>query len=359
MTKVNGPALWQVATDGGYLDFPVKIDPSALKPALQRLTIMPGERADVIIDFAGLAPGTTLVIKNVAKTPYPNGATVSGSTVGRLLQFRVVAGTGAPDTTYDPASGAPVRTTPLVRLVNAATGTLAPGVTPAVKRQLTLNEVMGPGGPLEVVLNNTKWSGLRPDGSVPPGFTPVAVNGITSYYSELPAEGTTEVWEIVNLTADAHPIHTHLTQVQVLNRQGFDVGKYLAAYTAAFGAVAMPDGWGPPLDYGVPNADGAVGGNPAVGPHLKGPFKPPAANEAGWKDTVIMLPGQVTRIAVRYAPTDAPLTGGDLFYPFEPDGGHGYVWHCHIIDHEDNEMMRPLAVTPLDVPRTYEMGIDY
>jgi FtsP/CotA-like multicopper oxidase with cupredoxin domain len=235
-----------------------------------------------------------------------------------------------------------------------------------VKRQLTLNEIMGmptvvggvayPGGPLEVVLNNTKWSGLRPDGSVPPGFTPVTVGNVTSYYSEVPDEGTTEVWEIINLTADAHPIHTHLTQVQIVNRQNFDVRKYLGAYTAAFAGVAMPDGYGPPNPYGMANADGAVGGNPAVGPFLKGVPAPPAANEAGWKDTVIMLPGQVTRIALRFAPTDKPVADPDLFYPFEPDGGHGYVWHCHIIDHEDNEMMRPYRVTPLAVPRTF---VDY
>ena len=355
VTKVNGPPLWQVATDGGYLDAPVKIDPNAPKGQLQKLVIMPGERADVIIDFAGQLPGTTLILKNVAKTPFPNGATAPGSTVGRILQFRVVAGTAAVDTTFDPASGGALRA-PLVRLVNPATGTLAPGVTPAVKRQLTLNEVMGPGGPLEVVLNNTKWSGLRPDGSVPAGFKAVTVGNVTSYYSELPEEGTTEVWEIVNLTADAHPIHTHLTQVQVLNRQRFDVAKYLPTYTAAFGGVAMPDGYGPPGDYGAPNTDGALGGNPAVGPFLKGVPAPPTANEAGWKDTVIMLPGEVTRIAVRFAPTDKPVGDPDLFYPFEPNGGHGYVWHCHIIDHEDNEMMRPYAVTPKAVPRTF---VDY
>ena len=62
--------------------------------------------------------------------------------------------------------------------------------------------------------------------------------------------------------------------------------------------------------------------------------------------TIIVYPGQVTRIAVRWAPTDLPVqTGGTdtLFFPFDPSGGnlHGYVWHCHIIDHEDNEMMRP------------------
>jgi FtsP/CotA-like multicopper oxidase with cupredoxin domain len=358
VTKVNGPALWQVATDGGYLDAPVKIDPNAPQGQLQKLVIMPGERADVIIDFAGQLPGTTLVVRNIAKTPYPDGDAAHGATLGRILQFRVVAGAGAADTTYDPASGGALRTPPalLVRLVNPVTGTLADGVVPDVKRQLTLNEIMGPGGPLEVVLNNTKWSGVRPDGSVRADFTPVTVGSVTTYYSERPAEGTTEVWEIINLTADAHPIHTHLTQVQVLNRQRFDVRKYLAAYTAAFGGVTMPDGYGPPGDYGVANADGALGGNPGVGKFLKGPRTPPLANEAGWKDTVIMLPGQVTRIALRFAPTDKPVGDAELFYPFDPNGGHGYVWHCHIIDHEDNEMMRPYNVVPRAVPRTF---VDY
>jgi hypothetical protein len=61
-----------------------------------------------------------------------------------------------------------------------------------------------------------------------------------------------------------------------------------------------------------------------------------------------MYPGEVTRVIVRFAPTDKPLASDyvELFFPFDPNGGHGYVWHCHIIDHEDNEMMRPYAVTP-------------
>ncbi len=88
-----------------------------------------------------------------------------------------------------------------------------------------------------------------------------------------------------------------------------------------------------------------MGGNPAVGPFLRGPARPPEANEAGWKDTVVMRPGQVTRIAVRWAPIYLPVStaAADLYYPFDPSGEfqHGYVWHCHIIDHEDNEMMRP------------------
>ena len=91
-------------------------------------------------------------------------------------------------------------------------------------------------------------------------------------------------------------------------------------------------------------------------------MKPPDANEAGWKDTVTMFPGQVTRIAIRWAPMALPATTPpvDAYYAFSPDGGHGYVWHCHIIDHEDNEMMRPNIVVPNGAAtRTYIKGIDY
>ncbi len=76
-----------------------------------------------------------------------------------------------------------------------------------------------------------------------------------------------------------------------------------------------------------------------------------------------MFPGEVTRIVVRWVPTDLPA-GTDpagAFYPFDPNyGGHGYVWHCHIIDHEDNEMMRPTSVQPNPAAtRTYVQGRDY
>jgi len=369
VTKVKGPAMWQIGTDGAMLDHPVKIDPVG-GGTFSKLVLMPGERADVIIDFSGLAPGTQLLLRNVAKAPYPNGETPSGNTMGRVMQFRVIAGSGAPDTSFDPSTGAPLRT-PMVRLANPATGTLATGVVAHVTRQLTLNEVMGmpmtvdgieyEGGPLEILVNNTKWNGTAADGTIRPDFTPIDVNGIVTGYSELPKEGETEIWEIVNLTADAHPIHLHLVQFQLMSRQNFDVKKFMEAYEDAYGDEVV-DGFGPPLDYTVPNADGAVGGNPAVSRFLRGSSRPPNANEAGWKDTVAMLPGQVTRIAVRWAPTDYPASTppADAHYAFLPDGGHGYVWHCHIVDHEDNEMMRPTEVIPIPgAARTYVQGVDY
>lgn len=193
------------------------------------------------------------------------------------------------------------------------------------------------------------------------------------YFSELPNEGDTEVWEIVNTTADAHPIHLHLVQFQVLNRQNFNVGSYLGAYGAAFpGGVFIP-GFGPPLNYNVAQNCGVtnpsvIGGNPCVEPFLQGVLQTALPSEAGWKDTVIMYPGQVTRIAVRYAPTDLATTtpASMLYYPFDPSGGglFNYVWHCHIIDHEDNEMMRPVMVplnplAPMASMRPLVKGVAY
>jgi spore coat protein A len=372
------PRMWVIATDGGYLDAPVQV---------KKLVMMPGERYEVIVDFAGVAPGTNLVLKNTAKTPFPGGATPQGATLGQIMQFRVGACSsglcGATDTSYNPATLNPLRI-PMVRLANPATGTLA--VTAQKIRQLTLNEVMGmpvtfndpvtgvltayPGGPLEILVNNTTWSGESTRDYN--DFIPITVNGITTNYSEIPNEGETEVWEIVNLTADAHPIHLHLVQFQLMNRQDFDVKAYSAAYGLAFPSGAFQPGFGPPLNYTTGNPR-ALGGNPDIAAtggkkgsplYLKGTPQPPAAYEAGWKDTVVMYPGQVTRIAVRWAPTSlaADTPPANAFFPFDPSGNgqHGYVWHCHIIDHEDNEMMRPTAVTPNGNPgRTIVQGTDY
>ena len=247
-----------------------------------------------------------------------------------------------------------------------------------------------PGGPLEILVNNTKWDGQRITGVETmengmqmytrepiPGFVEDSFLG--NYLSEMPQEGDTEMWEIVNLTADAHPIHLHLVQFQLMNRQAFNTNKYPGAYAAAFPGggydsmtgAAYPakthiPAWGPPLAYDKdanPRSGGKYGGNPNIDPYLKGPVMPPLPSEAGWKDTVIMYPGQVTRIIVRWAPTDIPVNAPaeQLHYPFDPAAGDaGYVWHCHIIDHEDNEMMRPDKIIPKgDAPRSFIMGDDY
>jgi spore coat protein A, manganese oxidase len=373
VSKNPGPPLWIIGTDGGYLDAPVKVDPAAGKGALTSLVIMPGERYEAIIDFAGFEAGQAgpngrtysgrWTLSNRAKTPYPGGAPPKGNTTGRVMQF-VVGPAPGPDGSYDPAVDGALRLAkPIVRLADPFTGSL--NVTPDAVRQLTLNEVMGPGGPLEALVNNTMWSGesQRPFDDL----VPVTIGGQTAYYSELPEEGSTEVWEIVNLTADAHPIHLHLAQFQVLNRQAFNLGRYSRAYDAAFSGGLYDPKFGPPLSYEPSVASGGkYGGNPDIVPYLQGPVRPPVAYEAGLKDTVVALPRQVTRIVVRWAPTELPLDAPaeQLAYPFDPNGGAGFVWHCHILDHEDNEMMRPHLVqlnpaAPAPAARPLRLGTDY
>jgi len=370
-----GPAIYQIGTDGGRLDEPV---------ALASLLIAPGERADVIVDFTAV-PGATLTLTNDANAPYPDGDPVDPATTAQIMQFKVGLRATSADRSCDPALNVaargrppgPVACTlrpgaPIVRLVDAAAGTLAAGVAPSAKRQLILKEIASDLGPLEVVVNNTKYSGFK-QSTLTTTLTPVtdSVGLGSNFVTEAPQVGATEVWEVANITVDAHPIHVHLVQFQVLNRQVMDTGEdpvtgapfgYLDAWLASFPGAFFTPGDGPPLPYLTANADGAVGGNPAFSPFLVGAPTPPAANEAGWKDTVVMLPGQVTRIAVRWAPTTVAVGAsapGVNQYPFDPTntnprkrdaagnpGAAGYVWHCHILEHEDNEMMRPYAVRP-------------
>jgi len=367
---IKGPRMWVIATDGGYLDTPVLIDPNApAKSAIQKsLVMMPGERYEIIVDFAdpvwqGLLKAKkvtfplNLVLRNTADTvDGPPDAT----TDGRIMQFRVSA-TAPADTSYDPAKHTAIRTgsQTIKRLVNTANGKLAPGVTVDKTRLLTLNEVSGSTGePLEALVNNSKWNGIRPGDGEIPGST--LLKGL--WFTELPNEGDTEVWEIVNLTVDAHPIHLHGIQFQILNRQAIDSIAYGAAYDALFPGSVFIGGYGPPLAYAPSAASGGkYGGNPDVDPYLLGVRQAPVPYEAGWKDTAIMPPGQVTRIVARFAPQSKAINDPAMYFSYDPSALDGYyVWHCHITDHEDNEMMRPYQFQPFDgAIRDYVQGVDY
>ena len=115
--------------------------------------------------------------------------------------------------------------------------------------------------------------------------------------TENPDVGATEVWEFYNTTGDAHPMHVHEVAFEVVNRQ-------LLAVDPATGELLVPL-------------------------TSTGPVMPPEPWETGVKDTVIAYPGQVTRIRARFS------VAGQ------------FVWHCHIVEHEDNEMMRPFRIGPL------------
>lgn len=343
-TGANGPKITVIGTDGGLLDAPVELDPATGKTVF----MAPGERMDVVIDFSGVAPNTVFTLMNDANAPYPTGDPVVAGLTDRIMQFVVNGNLVGADNSAVPANLRP--SNPMVKLTDF-NGNLSAGVTPTVKRQIILNEVTGAGGPVQVLFNNSHFDVATPIPGAPHEF-----GGPT----EMPLEGTTEMFQIINTTVDAHPIHIHLLQWQLVSRQAFNTAGYMTAYNNAWAAhipsypiwpagLGYPGGAGSPFPYLTPNADGAVGGNPAVTPFLDpAGIQLPRPEEMGWKDDIKAIPGEVATFIVRVAPTDKPIGSSqqDLLLPFDPSIGPGYVWHCHIIDHEDMDMMRPLMIQP-------------
>lgn len=278
----NQMPFLQIGTDGGYLQKPVQ---------LASLLISPGERADILVDFSMQLPGTQLILTNTANAPYPDGDLPDPQTTGQVMQFTVLDRPVVP----------PAR---LPKELNF----FYPLKYPNKVRTLTLFEVAGPNGPIELLLDGQSWN------------APV---------SELPLVGSTEDWQIVNLSTGSHPIHLHLIQFRLISRQDFLSTQYTDDWLAQNGQ--------PPFKHPTKVLP--------VAPYLLDGPVPPPAHENGWKDTIQANPGQVTTIRARFAPQNVndSMPGVNLF-PFNPAGKPGYVWHCHILDHEDNEMMRPYKV---------------
>jgi spore coat protein A len=267
----GGQSFWQISTDLGFLNYPVPMN---------TITIFPGERKDILIDFTS-ATGRKLVVTNDAATPFPTGALPTTGT-DTIMQFDV---TKALDTSkyrtthmklqtplrgYDPA-------TPFLAIVNAASKTLP-------VRKIMLAE------------------GADEYGRIMPLLGTVAEG--TKTFNEpadiIAALNSTEIWEFWNSTVDSHPIHMHLVQFRILNRQNF---------TGAVQEKNMANGW-----FGVKFIA------PPVLSRGRATSAPPA--EQGWKDTVVCPPGQVTRVQVTF------------------DRPGKYVYHCHILGHEEHDMMR-------------------
>lgn len=258
----NGLPFWQIGAEGGFLAAPVARD---------ELLMSPAERADVILDFTGVPAGTEVLLLNRAPDePFGGGEPdedfdrADPDTTGQVMQFRVVAATSVDVST------------PPDQLLLPPRLPLGPA---SVTRQVSLNEEdsavlagVGPRTALLGVLEDNEGLPFQWDDPI----------------TENPALGATEVWEIHNFTADAHPIHIHEVGFEVVNREVFD---------------------------------------PAVG--TPGTVRPPEEWESGTKDTVIAYPGEITRIKAQF---DLPGL---------------YVWHCHIVEHEDHEMMRPYFVGPM------------
>jgi FtsP/CotA-like multicopper oxidase with cupredoxin domain len=288
----------QIGSDGGYLKAPATIT---------ELLIGPAERADILVDFSGLAPGTTILLKNTALT----APSEEIQTVGQIMQFTVTTNDG-----FKP------KTLPTLLNPTLAGPTFPTLPTPTKQRILTMFLVNGPKGPEQFLLNGQMWGGE---------------------ISELPVVGTTEDWIIVDLTRIAiHPIHLHLIQFQIVSRQDINATRYTTDWIAlqrqSLGKYDAVPPW--PTNF-IPK-------ELPIEPYLLGTPTPAPPNEQGWKDTVLTLPFTVTVIRVRFASQDgAP-------FQFDATQGPGYVWHCHILDHEDNEMMRPYKVisTGPEAPNT-------
>ncbi|MDH3671771.1 MAG: multicopper oxidase [Gammaproteobacteria bacterium] len=285
----------------------------ALMPApdpQQALLMGLAERADVIVDFTGMAPGTRIRMINTAPDApfggFPDVPADPGTT-GQVMEF--VVGADNPltpdsstppaelvfeDQTADPPVEANTQTLALLEEVSeqvcvsvnpAGRFNYIPGVVPVPPQ--TFEEaciaVGGvPFGPKAAVLGTVDAA----------GFPSVQLWG--DQIAQNPALNSTEVWELYNASADAHPIHLHLVKFEVMDRQDL-------ALDPLTGETAVPISL-----VGAPMA--------------------PSPTEAGFKDTVIALPGQVTRLRATF---DIPGL---------------YVWHCHIVEHEDNEMMVPYCV---------------
>jgi spore coat protein A, manganese oxidase len=297
-----GPAITQIGSEGGFLPAPVTLNapPLPFNPATMtgNLLLAPAERADILMDFSALPVGTKLILYNDAPAPFPGGkiyndyyfgnnqspvATAAGfgPDTRQIMQFEVVAATSPAD---GPLTLAALKPEP-APLAPAGVLTPPPGVP---VRVLTLNELFDAYGRL--------WQKLG---------TNVQMD-YTAPATETPKAGSTEVWQIFNTTADTHPIHFHLVNVQVLSRQTFQVGSFNGV-TANF----------------------------------QGPARGPDPNEQGWKETVRMNPGECTTVIMKFdLPTGLPFTTP----PSPRTGGHEYVWHCHILEHEEHDMMRPLVV---------------
>jgi FtsP/CotA-like multicopper oxidase with cupredoxin domain len=255
-------------------------------PVLQHeLLIAPAERLDVIVDFSQLAIGQRVTLHNIGPDEPFGGAPFpapDADTTGQVMQFRVVSRSASADFGADLSADGAIPPLPAFQ-------PFGPHIN---VRQVSLNELES--SLICVDENNVRVPGTPPCN--PPASVPAAPisaqlgtvdrfgNGIPLMweqpFTENPTLGATEIWEISNFTEDAHPIHVHMVMFQILNRQD-----------SATGAQTGPEPW-----------------------------------ESGFKDTVIAYPGQVTRIKARF------------------DIAGLFVWHCHILSHEDNEMMRPYCV---------------
>ncbi len=286
--NIPGVEVWAIGNEGGFLAAPVNLTAANGSRLLMGLA----ERADLIVDFTNVPAGNYVLGNLGPDEPFGGGdpsrdfEVADPATTGQIMEFRVVPAV-APDPTTPPQ----FLQLPAILPLPPETAT----------RKLALIEKMGIGydaagapteGPVEALLGTVGPDSINPNTQAGVWTERKWMEAIT----ENPDVGATELWEMYNTTGDAHPMHVHEVVFEVVNREGL-----------------------------VLDGDGEV----AEPVQLDGVITPPEPWETGFKDTVIAYPGQVTRIRARFG------TPGQ------------FVWHCHIVEHEDNEMMRPYRIGPV------------
>lgn len=283
---------WVIGNELGLLDRPA-LPALDGRPGIAAvpgvLPLAPGERYDLIVDFSKVPAGSRVVVTNSARSPYPDATLPDKGLTDRLLAFDVVLPRNAAIPEATVALDTPLR--PKLKPL----GALPSKTTKLPVRRIMLYEGTDMFGRLQTMLGPV---------DIDPATGQQGTLTFKDPITERPKRGSTEIWEFYNTTVDAHPLHMHLVDFRIIDRQAF-AGAIQPKVNSdgSSGAILIPDSI-------------ALAGMPVA----------PSAWEAGRKDTVKTFPGEVTRVLVT----------------FKRRGE--YVYHCHILSHEDHEMMRPYEV---------------
>jgi FtsP/CotA-like multicopper oxidase with cupredoxin domain len=379
-----------IANEQGYLQRPV---------ITTEFAMCPGERYEFVFDFSRYAPGTHIYMINDARAPFPGdpgtGPFDPGSPypdMATIMRFDVYASNAL----TTPISKTPIAAVPTCAKQPATLPASCLWIPPILDQNfVALTDGAGnvlPTVPVSAVRN--LFLNERVDGTTGASLG-LQINGVPFEYdvTETPQKGTYEVWNIINATVDAHPIHPHLVKAQIVRRQDFDVGGWRLAMCQGDPADnACTFGPAPGL---LPQlVVDPAGTLPGTTNYLIGSPAAPPALEAGWKDAMRAYPGQVLTFVAKWdgewrqssdprgLDVTAPGSGnpncfptnvctvsstgigssvsctsssavtskcgvGDAAYWVFPSVTSGpYVWHCHINSHEDSEMMRTSLVVP-------------